>query len=76
MSQTNDAERPELIDCFQCQHFYITWDETNPRGCKAFGFKTTQMPSAVVLESSGRSCLKFLPKRRYQSNKPKKGWIA
>ncbi|KUJ71954.1 uracil-DNA glycosylase [Thiomicrospira sp. WB1] len=76
MSQTNDPRTPEPIDCFQCQHFYITWDEANPRGCKAFGFKTTQMPSAVVLESSGRPCLKFLPKKRTQKKKPKRGWIA
>jgi len=27
-----------------------------PYGCKAFGFKTKQIPSAVVYQSSGKSC--------------------
>lgn len=68
---------PQPIDCFKCRYFFITWDENQPRGCKAFGFKTKQMPSAVVLESSGQACLKFTPKpNQGQSQKSKKGWIA
>ncbi|HIE40479.1 MAG TPA: uracil-DNA glycosylase [Thiomicrorhabdus sp.] len=64
------------IDCFKCRHFFITWDAANPRGCKAFGFKTTQLPSAVVLESSGEPCLKFSPKTPPKKSNQGEGWIA
>ena len=47
------------IDCRKCRHFYITWDHKFPYGCKSFGMKTKQMPSAEVYTSSGKECLKF-----------------
>lgn len=49
----------EKVDCFKCKFFYITWDEYFPRGCKALGFKSREVPSAVVLNSSGLPCQKF-----------------
>jgi len=69
---------PKNIDCFQCRHFYITWEVNQPRGCKAFGFKTAQLPSVVVLEASGEPCLKFSPKQQNQKGKPKpkRGWVV
>ncbi|SEM63641.1 uracil-DNA glycosylase [Paenibacillus sp. OV219] len=50
------------IDCMKCRHFYITWDKNYPRGCKAFKFKGSAMPSAAVLSSSGKPCMNFEPK--------------
>ncbi|MCF6345486.1 MAG: uracil-DNA glycosylase [Thiomicrorhabdus sp.] len=64
------------IDCFRCHHFFVTWDSNNPRGCKAFGFKTTQLPSAVVLETSGEPCLKYSPKNPPTNSNNRNGWIA
>jgi len=64
------------IDCFSCQHFYVTWDANNPRGCKAFAFKTRRLPSEVVFETSGEDCLKFAPKNTGPKNSKTKGWIA
>ncbi|WP_301107256.1 uracil-DNA glycosylase [Sporosarcina sp.] len=51
------------VNCFECIHFYTTWDPQNPRGCKAYGFKTKMMPSIVVKRSSGIECLKFESKK-------------
>lgn len=70
MNKTNQ------IDCFKCQHFYITWDQNAPRGCKAFSFKTRRLPSDVVLESSGEPCLKFSAKKEAKPQSKKGGWIA
>ncbi|GAB6034441.1 uracil-DNA glycosylase [Galenea microaerophila] len=72
------TKSPEPIDCFQCRHFYITWEASQPRGCKAFGFKTAQLPSVVVFEASGEACLKFSPKKQIQNKPPKttKGWVV
>lgn len=52
------------VDCFKCHYFRVTWDQNNPRGCMAYGFKTKQLPSLVVKQSSGMDCLKFVPKNR------------
>ena len=52
------------VNCFQCEYFYVTWDQRNPRGCKAYGFKTRELPSIVVKKSSGIECLKFARKKR------------
>nr|WP_081673059.1 hypothetical protein [Pontibacillus marinus] len=52
------------INCFQCKHFYTTWNPQFPRGCKVYGFKTKELPSALVLKSSGSPCLAF------ESNQP------
>lgn len=73
-------KNPNFIDCFECKHFFVTWDQNNPKGCKAFGFKTAKMPSMVVFETSGERCLKFEAKKS-DSNPPTKtpnrgGWTA
>lgn len=64
------------IDCFQCKHFYITWDAQMPRGCKAFNFKTRRLPSDAVFDSSGEECLMFSPKNPPKKSTKKTGWIA
>lgn len=56
--------KPKTITCFDCQHFYITWDENFPRGCRAHNFKTKQLPSVEVLAADGRPCLLFTPKKK------------
>ncbi|MBI5491775.1 MAG: uracil-DNA glycosylase [Deltaproteobacteria bacterium] len=52
----------ERLDCFKCRHFYVTWDEFFPRGCKALSFKSRELPSAVVLKSSGLDCQMYEPR--------------
>ncbi len=56
MSKTN------RVDCFKCKYFYVTWDQSNPKGCKYFGFKTKLIPSIAVLRSSGKGCQAFVDK--------------
>lgn len=51
------------INCFHCKNYYVTWDEFFPRGCKALGFKSREMPSAVVRRSSGMECQLFERKK-------------
>jgi len=51
--------KEESGDCFKCRHFYITWDKSFPYGCKAMGFKSKEISSAVVQQSSGTKCLYF-----------------
>ncbi|SDD95803.1 uracil-DNA glycosylase [Sporomusa acidovorans] len=50
--------------CIKCEHYYVTWDKVFPYGCRAMGFKTYKIPSAVVRESSGRDCLAFAERQK------------
>jgi len=61
-----DSDKKDDIKCFQCVYFAITWEPKTPRACKLFGFKTAQMPSAVVFKSSGAPCEGF--KRKEKTN--------
>jgi len=72
MNKDNPASaRPASgrINCYRCRHFFITWDEIFPRGCRMFNFKTIEMPSVTVFKASGMPCLEFSEKPR----PPKKG---
>ena len=45
------------IDCHKCTHYYVTWDESLPHGCRAMGFKSRRFPSALVRTySDGKDC--------------------
>jgi len=56
----------ERIDCTKCKHYFITWEPSAPKGCRAFGFKTSVMPSLMVLRSSGKPCMHFELKENRQ----------
>ena len=52
----SETERP---DCLHCVHYFVTWEADRPRGCKAYEFKSPELPSEVVLASSGEPCQCF-----------------
>jgi len=54
------------INCKRCLYYFVTWDANKPHGCKAFNFKSPDIPSAVVKSSSGRNCETYMekPKRK------------
>ena len=54
----------ENINCLKCKYYYVTWDSNMPYGCKAFGFKGTQMPSITVIQSSGSKCQAYIEKQK------------
>lgn len=71
------------IDCAQCQHYYVTWDENRPHGCRFFAFKSPYSPALAVFESSGKACEAFEQKQFGNAKQPtqakkgeKKGWVA
>lgn len=61
-AETKPAQ--DRVNCFQCFHFFITWDKTFPHGCKVYGFKTKQLPSIAVQQASGAGCAAFQPKQQ------------
>ena len=52
----------DIINCYKCINYKITWDKKFPRGCKLFGFKTAKNPSQVVWESTGEKCQNYSSK--------------
>jgi hypothetical protein len=52
---------PVDVDCTVCRHHYVTSDRRFAHGCHAIGFRSEQLPSTVVLESSGIPCRLFAP---------------
>lgn len=55
-------KKDNVINCFKCKHFIITWDRNRPYGCNALGFKSKVTPSLEVYRSSGKKCMLFTPK--------------
>jgi len=58
-----DKDNDSKIDCFKCVHYFNTWQPGAPRACRLFGFKSRQLPSEVVFESSGIRCAEFTEKK-------------
>lgn len=60
------ADRSERPDCLHCAHYFVTWEAHQPRGCRAYEFKSHDLPSDVVFASSGAPCRLFQrkPERR------------
>jgi len=52
------------IICQKCTYYYVTWQTNQPHGCKAYGFKSKQIPSIVVRQSSGTACIFNTPKNQ------------
>ena len=47
------------IVCQKCKFYYVTWEQSKPHGCNAYGFKSKIIPSLVVKRSSGIDCSFF-----------------
>lgn len=50
------------INCKKCKYYFVTWEKQRPHGCRAYGFKSPQIPSMVVFQSSGYDCCQFKQK--------------
>jgi len=54
-----DDKNDNRVNCFQCIHFSVTWEPDFPKACSLFGFKTKNLPSADVFESTNTVCMGF-----------------
>ena len=60
----DDKKEGTLINCFFCEHFFITYERKYPYGCRAIGFKSARMPSVDVYSNSEMDCALFIRKER------------
>lgn len=59
----NKTNKTTKVDCYKCIHFSITWESQAPKACTLFGFKSTGLPSRIVLNSTGMECMGFEEKK-------------
>jgi hypothetical protein len=59
----------ERIPCMRCKYYHVTFDPSAPRGCKLYGFKSTNMPYILVKQSTGHDCSSFEEKNKNDLNK-------
>lgn len=51
------------VSCHACSHYYVTWDERFPHGCRRMGFKSLRHPNVEVRHAmGGRDCRLYEPK--------------
>lgn len=50
------------VNCRRCRFFFVTWEPERPFGCRFFGFKSAEIPSMAVFQSSGAPCEQFSPR--------------
>ena len=51
--------------CTDCKHYFITFDQRTPKGCRAYGIQSAKLPSIVVKQANGgEECLGFEPKKK------------
>lgn len=43
------------MDCRRCIHYFVTWDEQFPHGCRCMGFKSRTSPAEEVRRAMGGS---------------------
>lgn len=61
VARASSPDRPtrDRPDCLHCVHYFVTWEADQPRGCRAYEFKSSDLPSDVVAASSGEPCQLF-----------------
>ena len=42
--------------CIKCEHYYVTYDQRFPRGCRLFEIKSRMLPTYAVFRSTGQHC--------------------
>lgn len=59
------------VNCLKCQHYFITFDPVAPKGCRAYGIKSSQLPSVIIKQANnGNNCMGF--KEKEKKGKPEK----
>lgn len=54
-------------NCSQCRHFYITWNQKTPNGCRRFGIQCKEQPSKIVSMAGLGDCQGFEAKKKQEA---------
>lgn len=57
-------------NCLKCKHYYITFDQYAPKGCRVYKIKSSSMPSIIVKQANnGNECIGFEAKENKEKDK-------
>ena len=59
------------MKCSKCKFYYVSWDVNAPHGCRAYKFKSKQMPFIAVNKISEKTCQLFMEKSNRKKDKEK-----
>ncbi len=51
-------------NCMDCKHFFVTWDQHSPKGCRLYQIKSKAMPSEIVKAAGSGDCQGFVLKKQ------------
>lgn len=57
----------EKPNCSQCRHFFVTWDQKTPNGCRRYGIQSKGRPSEIVSAAGMGDCQAFEQKKKAQN---------
>lgn len=59
-------------NCMKCKHYFVTFDQYAPKGCRIYKIKSSTLPSIIVKQANGGvECIGFEEKAS-KDTKPKK----
>lgn len=64
MNEISMIESMEKPNCSQCRHFYITWDQKTPNGCRRFGIQCKETPTKIIAAAGLGDCQGYEEKRK------------
>lgn len=73
MAETTPPAPARGPNCWQCQHFAVSWDPKRPYACLRMGFKSPVLPALEVLRVDGQVCRSFTPKENHAANRQNVG---
>jgi hypothetical protein len=56
-------------NCLKCKHYFVTWNQYTPHGCRRYGIQSRQLPSLVVVSAGSGECQGFEEKKRPEEKK-------
>ena len=63
-----------ITTCHKCIHYYVTWDQHFPYGCRAMDFKSKRLPiNDVRMAMRAKDCLAFEMKKRKFHHQDQRG---
>ena len=56
----------------KCIHYFITYDQRTPKGCKIYGIQSQKLPSQIIKDANdGKDCIGFKAKPEKMKEKTK-----
>jgi len=59
----------EKPNCRDCKHYFVTWNQRTPNGCRRYGIESKENPSVIVHSAGMGDCQGYEAKRSKELKK-------